>query len=61
MEITEKTIGLAGLTSGEVRVARVFYNLETAGPKTKKWVEKLSEAKRCRFLDSAQKKLYNTQ
>lgn len=57
-EITEKFLAKANLTDQEKKVARVEFKLETAGKRTKYWVEHLSERKHSKILANAQSKIY---
>lgn len=54
----ERTIGRAKLTPAEEKVARAFFDLPTAGPRTRKWVEALSARKHDGLLASAEAKIF---
>ncbi len=54
MEVTEKTIGKAGLSPDEAKVIRFVHGLKTAGKTTKRWIEhNLSEEQYFQLLESA--------
>ena len=57
-EITERIIGKAKLTPQEAMVARVEFNLSTAGKRTKNWVKNLSQVKRNELSITAQGKIH---
>ena len=57
MVVTEKIIASAGLSDHEKKVARVFFKLPTAGSRTQKWVEALSEKGYNQLLKSSKRKL----
>jgi len=59
-KVTERIIAKAGLSKEEKKVARVYFDLPAAGPRTKKQVEALSGKKREQLLLSAQEKIYKT-
>jgi len=56
-DITESLIARAGLTPEEAKVARVLYELKTAGKRTKRWVENLPARKYNSLLESGQRKI----
>ena len=60
IEITERIIAKAGLSKQEKKVVRVFFELETAGPRTKKQVEALNGEKHDQLLSSAREKIRQT-
>lgn len=57
MNVTEKIIAKSGLSKEEARVIRVFYDLPTAGKKTKLWVKMIGHEKHSRILYSGKKKI----
>lgn len=58
VEITEKIIAKAGLSPDEAKVIRAFRQLETAGKRTKNWVEKnISPRQYFQLLKSAVEKI----
>ena len=60
IEITERIIGKADLSSEEAKVARVKFGLSTAGQRSQKWVEDLSGKKHDQLLSSAREKIRQT-
>lgn len=59
-EITERIIARADLSKEEKKVARVFFKLSTAGPRTRKWVKALSYKKHEQLLLSLREKIYRS-
>jgi len=57
MNVTEKDIGKAGLSSEEAKVVRYRYGLSTAGKRTRKWVASLGDKKYSKLVTSSEKKL----
>jgi len=59
-EITENIIAKSNLSSEQARVARVFYELPSAGLRTHRWVENLSVTRHDALLQEAQEKICGT-
>jgi len=60
IEITERIVAKAGLSSDEAKVIRVRYDLLTGGRKTQRWVETLGGEKHGQLLSSAREKIRQT-
>ena len=55
--VTERLIAKSGLSTEEAKVIRTFYRIKTAGKRTKRWVEGLSNQKYHFLLKSGQEKI----
>ena len=60
MEITERIIAKANLSSQEAMVVRYYRKLPTAGKRTRKFVENLPSQKKSQLLRSAEEKIERT-
>lgn len=59
MEITERFLARCDLTEEELKVARYFYSLSSAGKKTKAWAKNLGPKKFMNLSISMLRKIRN--